>query len=128
MQVAALFISFRKFVLHADRSYFILLKSKVDTREQKLDNGRLTTKMAETCFVKLPTLDDNLRKQPNVTDLLTYLQIDGITGKVSRDFTCKNTYNPASADIIFIHICSDFIFDQSAHSIFERSQALVDFI
>ena len=42
-------------------------------REQKLDNGRLTTKMAETCFVKLPTLDDNLRKQPNVTDLLTYL-------------------------------------------------------
>ena len=59
-------------------------------REQKLDNGRLTTKMAETCFVKLPTLDDNLRKQPNVTDLLTYLQIDGITGKVSRDFTCKN--------------------------------------
>ena len=25
---------------------------------------------AETCFVKLPTLDDNLRKQPNVTDLL----------------------------------------------------------
>ena len=60
-------------------------------REQKLDNGRLTTKMAETCFVKLPTSDDNLRKQPNVTDLLTYLQIDGITGKVSRDFTCKNT-------------------------------------
>ena len=41
-------------------------------REQKLDNGRLTTKMAETCFVKLPTLDDNLRKKPNVTDLLTY--------------------------------------------------------
>ena len=41
-------------------------------REQKLDNGRLTTKMAETCFVTLPTLDDNLRKQPNVTDLLTY--------------------------------------------------------
>ena len=41
-------------------------------REQKLDNGRLTTKMAGTCFVKLPTLDDNLRKQPNVTDLLTY--------------------------------------------------------
>ena len=42
-------------------------------RKQKLDNGRLTTKMAETCFVKLPTLDDNLRKQPNVTDLLSYL-------------------------------------------------------
>ena len=41
-------------------------------REQKVDNGRLTTKMAETCFVKLPTLDDNLRKQPNAKDLLTY--------------------------------------------------------
>ena len=31
--------------------------------------------MAETCFVKLPTLDDNLRTQPNVTDLLTYTVI-----------------------------------------------------
>ena len=57
--------------------------------EQKLDNGRLTTKMAETSFVKLPTLDDNLRKQPNVTDLL--IQGDNIAGKVSRDFTCKKS-------------------------------------
>ena len=68
-------------------------------REQKLDNGRLTTKMAETCFVKLLTLDDNLRKQPNVTDLLTYLQIDGITGKVSRDFTCKKSLETLPAKI-----------------------------
>ena len=35
MQVAALCISFRNFFLHADRSYFILLKSKADTRSGK---------------------------------------------------------------------------------------------
>ena len=50
-------------------------------REQKLDNGRLTTKMAETCFVKLPTLDDNLRKQPNVTDLLRQRTINYENGR-----------------------------------------------
>ena len=46
--------------------------------------------MAGTRFIKLPTLDDNLRKQPNVTDLLTYLHGNDIAGKVSRDFTCKS--------------------------------------
>ena len=27
--------------------------------------------MTESCFIKLPTLDDNTRKQPIVTELLT---------------------------------------------------------
>ena len=58
-------------------------------REKKLENGRLTTEMAETCFVKLPTLDDNLRKQPNVTDLLTYLQSDDKAGKVKQAYISK---------------------------------------
>ena len=38
---------------------------------QQLENKIFTLKMTESCFIKLPTLDDDTRKQPIVTELLT---------------------------------------------------------
>ena len=38
---------------------------------QQLENKIFTLKMIESCLIKLPTLDDNTRKQPIVTELLT---------------------------------------------------------
>ena len=38
---------------------------------QQLENKIFTLKMTESCFIKLPTLDDNTRKQLIVTELLT---------------------------------------------------------